>query len=191
MTGIQKEGEPRIFVDIVSDAPPTRIESSTSHTCLHNKNTLPGLEASTCPSLFQKSDENKSISINKTPHIYKSISTEQLKGWHGKLAHFADESVVRTLAQAGVNTKIMYDGKTVVSHNCPDCRSGKAKKVGHPKVARQISKIAGSIWHFDVFGPTKDVSKGGAHYAGVLADEGSKFSTVFFASHKIDSQNQS
>ena len=110
---------------------------------------------------------------------------ESLMALHKRLGHPSSEVLFEVCKKYSLveNFPQLRDLCNVV-RKCEPCLLGKAKRIAHPAKSPNVSSTPGERIHYDTFGPSREASKSGSRYAGVMTDAFSMFSWVEFAAHK-------
>ena len=73
---------------------------------------------------------------------------------------------------------------------CESCTQGKHSKNSFKSKSENLSTKFFELVHMDLFGPTRSESLSGKKYIYVLVDDFSRFTWVFFLSHKNEVFNE-
>ena len=110
------------------------------------------------------------------------VSDETCWLWHRRLGHVSmyliSKLVRKNLVRGLPQIKFEKD------HLCDACQHGKQFRESHPSKTDVTTSKPLELLHLDLFGPTQVASIGGMLYGFVIVDDYSRFTWVFFLTHK-------
>ena len=112
------------------------------------------------------------------------VSNETCWLWHRRLGHasmYLISKLVRLNLVRGI-PRIKFEK----DHICDACQHGKQFRESHPSISDTTTSKPLELVHLDLFGPTQVASLGGMKYCFVIVDDFSRFTWVFFLTHKSD-----
>jgi hypothetical protein len=143
--------------------------------------------------LEEKQSERAGGEVRPQEIIFSEAERSELQQIHERLGHVGDPSLEHTLELLG---KSALAGKLRgarakgtpqhISSLCPSCLLGKSRRMPHPEQSSHHSSTPGEFLSFDLFGPARQESIGGARYFGVGVDQASMFAHVFLVKKKSD-----
>ena len=112
------------------------------------------------------------------------VSNEACWLWHRRLGHasmYLISKLVRLNLVRGI-PQIKFEK----DHICDTCQHGKQFRESHPSISDMTTSKPLELMHLDLFGPTQVASIGGMKYCFVIVDDYSRFTWVFFLTHKSE-----
>jgi len=103
--------------------------------------------------------------------------------WHRRLGH-ASYRVLHKLFKFNMVRGVPEISFNKLNKICHACIQGKQTKSSFKSRTENLSSKPVKFIHMDLFGPTRTTSLSGKRYGYVLVDDYSRFTWVFFLSHK-------
>jgi transposase InsO family protein len=129
-------------------------------------------------------DLNGSINSNEVVCLMSKATDDESQLWHRKLAHKNFKNMNKLVKKGHVIG--LPNKRFFCIDNCTAYLRGKQHKVSHkPKLVNSIDSAL-ALLHMDLFGPTDVFSLGRKQYCLVITDGYSRFSWVFFLTHKSE-----
>ena len=105
--------------------------------------------------------------------------------WHRRLGH-TSYNVLHKLVKHD-----MVKGLSEISFKknkvfCESCTQGKQTRKSFKSRIENLSLKPLELIHMDLFGPTRSLSLSGKRYGYILVDDFSRFTWVFFLTHKYE-----
>ena len=105
--------------------------------------------------------------------------------WHRRLGHIS-ENILNKLLRLNLVKGLPETKMNKQASLCESCIQGKQTKNSFKSSAPIIRTRPFKLLHVNLFGPTKTLSLSGCRFSLVIVDDLSRFTWVYFLSHKSE-----